>query len=49
MTNYRGYSIKEVKEYGFYEIKNANGKWFRNAASIADAKEKIDLVENARH
>lgn len=49
MANYRDYSIKEIKAFGYYEITNANGKWFRNAMSIADAKEKIDLVENARH
>lgn len=49
MTNYRGYTIKLIEAYGYYEIKNSNGKWFRNALTIDDAKEKIDLIENTRH
>lgn len=47
MTNYRGYEIKNVGEY--YEIKNAAGKWVRNATTMDDAKKKIDLIENTRH
>ncbi len=47
--NYKGYSIKEIKAFGYYEITTANGKWFRNAMTIADAKEKIDLIEKTRH
>ena len=43
--NYKGYIIKELKAYGYYEIITSDGKWFKNAVSIADAKEKIDLAE----
>lgn len=49
MTNYKGYTIKKLKAYGYYEIRTADGKWFRNATTTADAKEKINLVEKSRH
>ena len=49
MTNYKGYTIKKIEAYGYFEIRTANGKWFRNATTIADSKEKIDLIENSRH
>lgn len=46
MIEYRGYIIEKV--CGYYEIKNPQGKWFRNAVTVEDAKEKIDIVENSR-
>lgn len=47
MTNYKGYTIKNVGEY--YEIIDKDGKWIRNAATVNDAKEKIDVIDNAKY
>lgn len=46
MLVYKGYKIKKVGEY--YEIISKSGKWIKNATTISDAKEKIELIDRAR-
>lgn len=47
MKEYKGYSIKKVGEY--YEIISKDGKWMKNATTISNAKEKIDLLVRQIH
>lgn len=49
MINYRGYRIKKVENYDFYEITNPLDKWFKNALTVEEAKKKINMVENSRY
>ena len=46
MNDYKGYKIKKVGEY--YEIISKTGKWLKNAITIQDAKEKIDMLDRVR-
>lgn len=45
MKRYKGYTIKAIKRLGYYEIYTEKDKYLKNATTLDDAKEKIDLLE----